>query len=62
MIPAGNKTKRYSSVNHTTKTIHQHHHLYFLLCNFTHVFESWEFLIQGLSFFCQGASFVLVMN
>ena len=26
MVPAGNKTKRLSSVNHTTKTIHHHHH------------------------------------
>ena len=26
MIPAGNKAKRLSSVNHTTKTIHDHHH------------------------------------
>ena len=23
MVPAGNKTKRFLSVNHTTKTIHQ---------------------------------------
>ena len=29
MVPAGNKAKRISSVNHTTKTIHhQHHHSY----------------------------------
>ena len=30
MIPAGNKAKRLSSVNHTTKTIHHHdhHHLH----------------------------------
>ena len=26
MIPAGNKAKRLSSVNHTTKTIHHHPH------------------------------------
>ena len=26
MVPAGNKAKRFSSVNHTTKTIHHHHH------------------------------------
>ena len=26
MAPAGNKTKRLSSVNHTTKTIHHHYH------------------------------------
>ena len=26
MVPAGNKAKRLSSVNHTTKTIHHHHH------------------------------------
>ena len=26
MVPAGNKAKRLSSVNHTTKTIHYHHH------------------------------------
>ena len=26
MFPAGNETKRLSSVNHTTKTIHHHHH------------------------------------
>ena len=26
MVPAGNKTKRLSSVNHTTRTIHHHHH------------------------------------
>ena len=26
MVPAGNKAKRLSSVNHTTKTIHDHHH------------------------------------
>ena len=26
MVPAGNKTKRLSSVNHTTETIHLHHH------------------------------------
>ena len=26
MVPAGNKTKRLSSVKHTTKTIHHHHH------------------------------------
>ena len=25
MVPAGNKARRLSSVNHTTKTIHQHH-------------------------------------
>ena len=25
MVPAGNKAKRLSSVNHTTKTIHHHH-------------------------------------
>ena len=26
MVPAGNKAKRLSSVNHTTKTIHHLHH------------------------------------
>ena len=26
MVPAGNKDKRLSLVNHTTKTIHHHHH------------------------------------
>ena len=26
MVPAGNKAKRLSSVNHTTKIIHHHHH------------------------------------
>ena len=26
MVPAGNKAKRLSSVNHTTKTIHHYHH------------------------------------
>ena len=26
MTPAGNKAKRLSSVNHTTKTIHHYHH------------------------------------
>ena len=26
MVPAGNKAKRLSSVSHTTKTIHHHHH------------------------------------
>ena len=26
MVPAGNKAKRLSSVNHTTKTIRHHHH------------------------------------
>ena len=25
MVPAGNKAKRLSSANHTTKTIHHHH-------------------------------------
>ena len=30
MVPAGNKTKRLSLVNHTAKTIHHlHHHLSF---------------------------------
>ena len=28
MVPAGNKAKRLSSVNHTTKTIHHHHKNY----------------------------------
>ena len=28
MVPSGNKTKRLSSVNHTTKAIHHHHHHY----------------------------------
>ena len=27
MVPGGNKAKRLSSVNHTTKTIHHHRHL-----------------------------------
>ena len=27
MVPAGRKTKRFSSVNHTTKTVHHHHAL-----------------------------------
>ena len=27
MVPAGNKAKRLSLVNHTTKTIHHHHHI-----------------------------------
>ena len=26
MVPAGNKAKHFSSVNHTTKTIHHYHH------------------------------------
>ena len=26
MFPAGNRVKRLSSVNHTTKTIHHYHH------------------------------------
>ena len=26
MVPAGNKARRLSSVNHTTKIIHHHHH------------------------------------
>ena len=26
IVPAGNKAKRLSSVNHATKTIHHHHH------------------------------------
>ena len=29
MFPAGNKAKRLSSVNHTTKTIHHHHQKYY---------------------------------
>ena len=29
MVPAGNKAKRLSSVNHTTKTIHHHHRHHF---------------------------------
>ena len=28
MVPAGNKDKRLSSVNHTTKAIHRYHHHY----------------------------------
>ena len=28
MLPAGNKAKIFSSVNHTTKTINHIHHLY----------------------------------
>ena len=28
MVPAGNKTKRLSPVNHTTKTIHHHHFMF----------------------------------
>ena len=27
MVPAGNKARRLLSVNHTTKTIHHHHHI-----------------------------------
>ena len=26
MVPAGNKARRLSSANHTTKTIYHHHH------------------------------------
>ena len=26
MVPAGNKVKRLSSINHTIKTIHHHHY------------------------------------
>ena len=33
MVPAGNKAKRYSSVNHTTKTIH---HLHIIIINHHH--------------------------
>ena len=28
MVQAGSKAKRFFSVNHTTKTIHDHHHRY----------------------------------
>ena len=31
MVPAGNKAKCLSSVNHTTKTIHHHRHLWGIL-------------------------------
>ena len=38
MVPAGNKAKRLSLVNHTTKTIHHHHnddHQNFKFSNFS---------------------------
>ena len=31
MVPAESKAKRFSLVNHTTKTIHHHHYFYFFL-------------------------------
>ena len=37
MIPAGNKAKHLSSVNHTTKTIH-HHHSLSSRCNYSKYF------------------------
>ena len=33
MVLAGNKAKRLSSVNYTTKTIHHHHHLNALIAH-----------------------------
>ena len=36
MVPAGNKAKLLSSVNHTTKTIRHHHH--------HHLQENWSLL------------------
>ena len=35
MVPAGNKAKRLSSVNHTTKTIHHHLHHHHVNKNFS---------------------------
>ena len=46
MVPAGNKVKRLSSVNDTTKTIHHHHHHHhqnFFLDNFS---IDWEDLLK----------------
>ena len=34
MAPAGNKAKRLSSANHTTKTIHHHHQCWYVLTFF----------------------------
>ena len=43
MVPAGNKAKRFSSVNHTTKTIHHHHHHHR-----HHHHHIWVLLLQDL--------------
>ena len=37
MVPAGNKAKRLSSVNHTTKTIDHHHHVWQILFVFRNI-------------------------
>ena len=42
----GNKTKRLSSFNHTTKTIHHHHHIY----PFIHIYLTSHHISYHLSF------------
>ena len=39
MVPAGDKAKRLSSVNHTTKIIHHHHHHHFFVTTLTTSFH-----------------------
>ena len=47
MVPAGNKAKRLSSVNHTTKTFHHHHHHHHHLSNqvWKHQNKNWRKLL-----------------
>ena len=39
MVPAGNKTKRLSLVNRTTKTIHHHQYQYVVSAHFMLIFH-----------------------
>ena len=53
MVPAGNKAKSLSSVNHTTKTIHHHYH--------HHHHHSVVFKLKSSSFF-QYSNFLLCLR
>ena len=51
MVPAENKTKRLSSVNHTTKTVHHPHHqplTTFRKCSFLYVWQGSEYASGAL--------------
>ena len=47
MAPAGNKAKRLSLVNHTTKTIH---HVYHHVCKVSSIYSTYAVFSEKLKF------------
>ena len=62
MVPAENKAKHLSSVNHTTETIHHHHHCKLSVYQFLKCSPSTRVLLRIFALLVSSFFFVLLFQ